>query len=150
MTQVPPSRYKVVERGRRLVVIDSRTGQPTAREPQPGDAAPTMPAQRDAPRPVERDTAPRVDDRSGSAIFTTSRLYDLKGPRRIVMTDAVGNALSRAAAKWAVGIVAFIVVAMILPFLWVLPVVGLFQPKIRAALRQRTTRLIDEAAQVAG
>ena len=80
MTDAPPTRYRVVERGRRLVVIDTLTGQPATRELAVHESKAVAPAT----RPVEASAPSAVDDRSGHAVLTTSRFYDLKAPRRIV------------------------------------------------------------------
>ncbi|WP_447727923.1 hypothetical protein [Sphingomonas koreensis] len=146
MTDAPPSRYKVVERERRLVVIDTRTGQPATRAPAPAASAMPHPST----VPVEH-TAPRsVDDRSGATILRTSRLYDHKGPREIVMTQAFSDRLSRAIGGWLFAFFVFAVVAtLVFPWLWLLPLAPLFQPKARAALRNWTTARLDEADQAA-
>jgi len=146
MTDAPPGRYKVVERGRRLVVIDMRTGKPATREPAP--VTPSAPRPQAAP--IE-STAPRsVDDRSGAAILRTNRLYDLKAPREIVMTQAFSDRLSRAIGGWLIGALVFAVVAtLFFPLLWLVPVVILFQPKTRAAFRNWMTARLDEASQAA-
>lgn len=145
MTEAPPGRYRVVERGRRLVVIDTRTGQPAARAPAPG-AAPAIP-----PRPpgaAVESTAPRtIDDRSGASILRTSRFYDLKGPREIVMTEGFSNRLRRAMGGWLIGGFVFAVVAtLFFPPLWLMPVAILTQPKARAAFRTWMTARLDQAA----
>ena len=101
VTDAPPSRYKVVERGRRLIVIDTRTGQPATREAKP------TPSSR-APMPVSapiQTTQPRtIDDRSGAAILRTTRLYDLKAPREIVMNQGFSDRLGRAIGGWLIAL----------------------------------------------
>lgn len=146
MTDAPPGRYKVVERGRRLVVIDTRTGQPATREtrpapPAPPPASPASVIVRGAPAPV--------DDRSGNAVLTTSRLYDLKGPRRIVIGEAASNRLSRAIGGWVIAAIVFTILSVFFPLLLLLPAVLLFQPKVRAAFRNWATARLDEADQAA-
>lgn len=147
MTAMPPSRYKVVERGRRLVVIDTQTGRPAVREPvvpaSPPSGAP-------AARPIETMAPRSVDDRSGDAILTTSRLYDLKGPRRIVMRENFSNRLGRAIGGWLIALFVFAAVtALFSPWLLLLPLALSFQPKARAAFRQWITARLDEADQAA-
>ena len=146
VTDAPPSRYKVVERGRRLVVIDTRTGQPATRVPEPGP--PGMP--RPPAAPIE-STAPRsIDDRSGATILRTTRLYDLKAPREIVMTQAFSDRLRGAVGGWLIGFIVFAMVAAIFfPWLLLVPVALLFQPKVRAAFRKWMTARLDEADQAA-
>lgn len=145
MTDVPPSRYQVVERGRRLVVIDRQTGRPAAREPGSQDRAVAQrPAERIGERPIEASPS-KVDDRSGAAILTTSPIYDLKAPRRIVMDDRFNERFGKLLGGWLIGgFIALAVAFVIFPWLIVLPLVLLFQPKSRAAIRQWITARLDE------
>lgn len=143
MTDAPPSRYKVVERGRRLVVIDTRTGQPAVREPVVHIPAPG------AARPVETSARNNVDDRSGNAVLVTSRLYDLKGPRRIVINEAASNRMGRGIGSVVIGLVAFAILAVFFPLLLLLPAILLFQPKVRNGFRQWITARLDEAERAA-
>lgn len=140
----PPGRYKVVERGRRLIVIDTRTGQPATREVTP--AVPSM--LRPSATPVESSAPRSIDDRSGGTILRTTRFYDLKGPREIVMTQAFSNRLGRALGGLLIAFFAFAVVAtLFFPWLWLLPIVALFQPKVHSALRNWITARLDDASQ---
>jgi hypothetical protein len=145
MRSFPPSRYQVVERGRRLVVIDRQTGRPAAREPALHDRAVAgRPAERPGARPIEASPG-KVDDRSGAAILTTSPFYDLKAPRRIVMDDRFNERFGKLLGGWLIGgFVALAVAFVIFPWLIVLPVVLLFQPKARAAIRLWITARLDE------
>lgn len=121
MTDAPPGRYKVVERGRRLVVIDTLTGQPAARE---------MPA------PVET----RTTRAGGAAVFTTSPIYDLKGPRRIAKSDSLTNL---AAGMLAAVAIAGAVMTIAFPALWIGVAFVLLQPKPRDAIRGWITARLD-------
>ncbi len=146
MTEVPPSRYKVVERDRRLVVIDTLTGKPAS---APGPIPPAADRDHPAPPPVERpvtETEPRgIDDRSGAAILTTSPLYDLKAPRRIVMGDRFNEKIGGAIGGWLVAaFVAFSIAFLFFPWLIVLPFVLALQPKLRAGIRTWITARLDE------
>src|SRR5204862_472732 len=87
---MPPTRYRVVEQGRRLVVIDTLAGGPV--RPVPG--APEMPGERrrrmEAPRPRDRvaprlrKPEPRGPHANGDGLgFTTARWFDDEGPRTI-------------------------------------------------------------------
>lgn len=145
MTDVPPSRYKVVERDRRLVVIDTLTGKPAS---APG---PIPPAERqDHPpspieRPVTEDEPRRIDDRSGAQILTTTRLYDLKAPRQIVMGDRFNEKIGKAIGGWLIALFfAFTIAFLFFPWLIVVPFVLALQPKVRAATRQWITARLDE------
>jgi hypothetical protein len=144
VTDAPPSRYKVVERDRRLVVIDTRTGKPAS---APGPVAVAPQPERPAPseRPVAEDQPRRIDDRSGAQILTTSPLYDLKAPRRIVMDDRFNDKIGRAIGGWLVALFfAFTIAFLFFPWLIVLPFVVILQPKLRAAARRWVTARLDE------
>lgn len=145
VTDVPPSRYKVVERDRRLVVIDTLTGKPAS---APG---PVSPAERHASatpppeRPVTETEPRRIDDRSGAQILTTSPLYDLKAPRQIVMGDRFNEKIGKAIGGWLIALFfAFTIAFLFFPWLIVVPFVLALQPKIRAATRQWITARLDE------
>lgn len=169
MTQMPPSRFKVVEQGRRLVVIDNQTGRPVtgnetlqaaaARDTRPIDTRPTdarMTVSRSqVSRPVEfaqersRDVR-KIAERSGDKVITTSRLYDLNGPRDIIADEALQSRISRWFMGWAVAAVVWFIAATAFPLLWVVPAFLLFQPGTRKYLRRQITTQIDRAAQVTG
>ncbi|WP_423606468.1 hypothetical protein [Sphingomonas sp. MS122] len=146
MTDAPPSRYKVVERGRRLVVIDTQTGQPAVREPVAH--APSPPGA-PAYQPVETLTRSNVDDRSGNAVLVTSRLYDLKGPRRIVISPTASNRMSRGIGGVAIILIAYAILAIFFPLLLLLPFVLLLQPRTRNGFRQWITARLGEADRAA-
>jgi hypothetical protein len=86
---MPPTRYRVVEQGRRLVVIDNWTGGPVqntaARPPEmPGERRAAM----QAPPPAPARPAPRSEPRGryagGEGLrFVTARWFDNEGPRTI-------------------------------------------------------------------
>lgn len=137
--EAPPSRYRVVERGRRLVVIDTHTGQPATR---------ALPAREPGATP---STAPVADEgRSSFAVLTTSRLYDLKAPRRIVMTPSFSDRIGRAAGGWVVALfVGGTVVTLFAPMLWLVALFALLQPKLRDRVRAWITAQLDAADQAA-
>ncbi len=146
VTDVPPSRYKVVERDRRLVVIDTLTGKPAS---APGPIPPAARQDQPEPSPVERpvtETEPRrIDDRSGAQILTTSPLYDLKAPRRIVMGDRFNEKIGKAIGGWLIAaFFAFTIAFLFFPWLIVLPFVLALQPKLRAGIRTWITARLDE------
>jgi hypothetical protein len=146
VTDAPPGRYKVVERGRQLVVIDTRTGRPATRGTDPAPSSPPN----SFPSMIEREAPPAIDDRSGHAVLTTSRLYDLKGPRRIVINEAASQRLSRGIGGFAIVLIVFAVVAtLLLPWLWLLPALLLFQPKARTGFRSWVTARLDDASKAA-
>lgn len=145
MTDAPPGRYKVVERGRRLVVIDTRTGRPATHESRPAPPSPPV----SLPAGIERESPRSIDDKSGHAVLTTSRLYDLKGPRRIVISEAASNRMNRSIGGIVIVLIAFAILALFFPLLLLLPVALLFQPRARAAFRGWMTARLDDADQAA-
>lgn len=87
---MPPSRYRVVEQGRRLVVIDTLAGGPVHPVPSapemPGETRRRMEAPRPQDRPALRAPKPEPPGRyAGGAgpSFVTARWYDKEGPRTI-------------------------------------------------------------------
>lgn len=133
--QPPPTRYKVVERGRRLVVIDTRTGSPVSEH---REAAP--PAQ-----PVQRSPA-GVDDGS---VFTTRPWYDEKAPRTVRLNYAARQRIKN--VRFGIALAAAVLVVLLFlfwPFSLVLFVL-LAQPKLRKQARTAVTRWIDEFDQAA-
>ena len=128
-------------------MIDTRTGQPATREVKPTPSSRT-PAPVSAP--VETTQRRTIDDRSGAAILRTTRLYDLKGPREIVMNQGFADRHGRATGGGLIAFFMFAVVATLLfPWLWLLPIAALFQPKAHAAFRNWMTAALDEADQAA-
>ena len=115
-TEVPPSRYRVVERGRRLEVIDTLSGEAAA----PAGRSP-------------------IDART----LVTHRLYDDKAPRSLRLDE--GSAAEIGRAKLIAGgvVVAIVVVALAMPWLLIVPAIALFQPKVRGQLRAGITRWLD-------
>lgn len=141
VTEIPPSRYKVVERDRRLVVIDTLTGRPAS---APGPVPPPDRA-RPSDRPITEDEPRRIDDRSGAQILTTSPLYDLKAPRRVVMGDRFNEKIGAAIGGWLIGLfLAFVIAFLFFPWLLLVPVALLLQPKVRAAIRIWITARLDD------
>jgi len=129
---VPPSRYRVVERGRRLEVIDTRKSE---RSPV---GAPRPAAARRRTPPMLRS----LGSRDGTG-FTTSPLYDDKGPRTLRLDHAATARLKQLRFAIAVGVAA----AVALAFLawWTVPVAlaVLANPRARAGLRGAATRYLD-------
>lgn len=110
----PPSRYRVVERDRRLVVIDTwAKGAPASDSrsaPRPIAGVRPMARPATAPRPgiadprgatglaglLVRIACMGSDDGAGRRILTTHEYYDAKGPRDIVLSAAAERRLGRA------------------------------------------------------
>jgi hypothetical protein len=144
--QPPPSRYKVVEQGRRLVVLDTWHGN----APVAGKAAAPMEAER--PRTVEqaraalRPARPANRPQPGgmetpALVVTTQGWFDDKAPRRI----HIG---SETQSKLLIGLIvalpALVIVFMILGWPAMLVAAFLFlQPRVRKGLRRTVTPLLD-------
>lgn len=147
---MPPSRYKVVEHGRRLVVVDTWNGdRPVTRQPprtNPPLRVPlpqTLAALRPTPKSRPADPAGIPD-----TIVTTQRWFDSKGPRRVRLAAGAQGVLAVGAVFFAV-----IAIAVILSWGWpVLAVLGFFlaQNKVRAALRTGVTSWLDTQQDVRG
>jgi len=127
----PPSRYKVVERGRRLEVIDTQTGQPVARPP-------SAPSRHGSGAGSDAD------------FFVTKRWFDDKAPRAIRMNYATRARLLN--LRWGVAIAVAMLVGLSFLF-WPLAVFVIFAlvagPKLRAQLRAASTSWLDQLDQAA-
>lgn len=134
----PPSRYKVVERGRRLEVIDTWA----ARSATPAPAAP-------AERPRDRaDRAPRAAPAAAAdardTLFTTRRWYDDKAPRAIRESYANKARLRKAGqiASFTIA-VAFALALLFAPATLIVLALLLVPEESRRRLRAAATRWID-------
>lgn len=138
--QPPPSRYRVVEKGRRLVVIDTQTGEPPAR----------------AGRDAASDVTPLGPERiafDGRSVLVTRRFYDDKAPRRLTLDEGTTRWLEGARSLAIGGAVLGIVLLIFLPWLafGAVPIaVLLLRPQGRAALRALATRWLDRYEASAG
>lgn len=131
----PPTRYRVVEKGRRLVVIDSLTGAPVSEQPRGGPSA----------GPVRRSPA-GVDDGS---VFTTRPWYDEKAPRTVRLNYGARQRIKNVRFAIAVAAAAFVAVLFLFwPFSLILAVL-LVQPKLHKQARGMVTRWIDGFDQAA-
>ncbi len=134
---MPPSRYRVVEQGRRLVVIDTLSGEPASR-PTPA-RTPERRAELRSQAPASRYAG------SPTLAFTTQNWFDAQGPR----TLQIGQTGQGQLALAAMGVL-FAGVILWLIFGWPLLVVLAFaiaQPKARTAMRAGLTEwltAIDE------
>lgn len=162
---MPPSRYRIVERGRQLVVIDTRPDADVAEvrieSVPPGDAL--NPA---IPRTVEPSSAPVSDDRSGMGMlaqvggsmsdalvrkspdrnaeyFDTKTWFDDRGPRRVRLSAAGRNQLNVALLSLLGGGVAIAGLAFVTNPLVLLGLFALTGDKPRTSIRARVTRWID-------
>lgn len=132
--QPPPSRWRVIEKGRRLIVIDTRAG--------------------DVPVPA----SPRADQHpmEGPALSTlhadrrtlvTRRWWDAKGPRTIQLDYGGARSLDQARGALAVGAAILLLLAFFFPlFLVVLPI-ALLQPRTRDRIRGGIAGWLDGLGQ---
>jgi len=135
----PPSRYRVVEKGRRLVVIDTRTGEAPTRVGR--DAVKDLPL---GPERIAFD---------GRSVLVTRRFYDDKAPRRLTLDEGATRWLEGARSLAIGGAVLAVVLLIFLPWLAlvVIPVAALLlRRQGRAALRALATRWLDRYDASAG
>ena len=137
MTAVPPSRYRVVEKRRRLVVIDTLTGE-TATRAMP--ATPPRPEQVSLARRLP--TGPQQTSFDGRAVLDTHSSYDLKAPRTIHLDPGATAFLGWLKIGAAVGAALFVAAVIFQPWLFALIFVVL-QPVNRSRARTRITRWLD-------
>lgn len=131
----PATRYRVVERGRRLVVIDTQTGAPVSQHGDPARANP----------PVQRSPA-GVDDGS---VFTTQRWYDDKAPRTVRLNYASRQQIKNIRFSIAIAVAVCVILGFLFwPVLIVLAVL-LVQPKLHKQARAAVTGWIDGLDQAA-
>lgn len=132
MTMEPPRpRYRVVEQGRRLVVIDTLTGAPAVRpQPQPSGEGATA------------ATGPERTAFDGRSTLVTRSFYDDKAPRTLTL-DPGATALIEKGRSGLIAIGLFLaVVAVAFPWLLLFPLL-LIDRRVRAALRAPVTRWLD-------
>lgn len=136
LRQGPPPRYRVVERDRRLIVLDTLTDTPRG---QPVAPPPT----------ATRSWLPQRISFDGSAELTTHPCYDDKGPRTIRLDPGSITLLGRLGLGAAV--LAFvIIVAAAVTNAWVLiPAALLWNGNVRTRLRAAATRWFDRVAREA-
>jgi hypothetical protein len=159
---MPPTRYKVVERGRRLIVVDAQSGAPVtgldrdqqARidglrqrldAPEPRRSVPVPPP---APRPSLSSASPpsaspfAADDK----ILTTQEWFDDKAPRRLrIGQNHQTGLLAAVVGFFVVGTAAFFILG------WpALVVAGFFlsYKAVRQGIRGAITRWLDGFEQV--
>ncbi|MEN3748655.1 hypothetical protein TPR58_15875 [Sphingomonas sp. HF-S3] len=149
---MPPTRYRVVEKGRRLIVIDRLRGERV--ESRIVDSlerrSPRRVETRDRPAPAPAPTrARRAESRrsTGSGaetasgmVLSTQRWFDDRGPRRI-RVDSDGEGKLAIAAVGAALVAVLIIVLLIATGWIVLPILVFvaFQSGPRKALRSRIT-----------
>lgn len=148
----PGTRYKVIERGRRLEVIDTWNGnvpvtpvraQPAKRPRDLAGAAQSLRTpRRAAPQPIETGYAPKLDQR-GRGLLNTQPWYDDKGPRQLVVTEA-GQAKLQGVK--VVALVGLAIAAVFAYLLWPVSLFVLFfafNNGARKSLRAASTNFLD-------
>ena len=142
----PATRYKVVERGRRLEVIDTWNGNMPVR--QFHDPAAPAARSNNAGAAVESMRAARVDQQ-GRTVLNTAAWYDARGPRTITLSER-GEANLQALRVFAVFalLVAALAAYLFWPLLLVLPFI-LINGETRKSLRRGATKLLDGLDQAA-
>lgn len=154
----PPTRYKVVERGRRLEVIDTLTGEPVSRPSAPLPLAGTRGGEV-GPGPRDLSAAPSAAPANGaqagsvgidSNSFVTRRWYDEKAPRTIRLNYSNRARLTHLRYGIAVAVALLVVLAFLFwPFALILAVLVTMNPKMRTQIRTGITRWIDGFDQAA-
>lgn len=137
MTDMPPTRFRVVERGRRLEVIDTHAGKaPPARRTE-------------APRPMDGKTPrfklPEKLRFDGGGSWTTDGFYDAKGPRTVTLDASAMQKLRYVGAGLVAVVIVWVLLAAIIPALWGAPLL-LINLKVRDTLREWATGFIDGLA----
>jgi hypothetical protein len=159
--QTPPTRYKVVERGRRLEVIDTRTGQsassassvplPLAGGARGGDAG-TSRGDLSGPPPTPASGRGATKGGAGvdDGVFVTRRWYDDRAPRTIRLNFATRARLSQLRFGVAIAVAVLVVLSFWFWPVAVLLVIALASaPKLRTQLRAASTTWIDGLDQAA-
>jgi hypothetical protein len=132
MMQPPPSRYKVVERGRRLEVIDTHTGKPVSHRHEPQASAPASQPQR---------SPAGIDD---GTVFTTQRWFDDKGPRTLRLNFATRARLDKLRTGIAITVALLVALSFLFwPFVPILLFAAAVTPSTRNQLRAAATRWLD-------
>ena len=131
---MPPTRFRVVERGRRLEVIDTMAGK----------AAP--PRRTEAPRLADGKTSrfklPEKVRFDGGGSWTTDGFYDAKGPRTVTLDAGAMRRLRYAGAAALALVMVWAALGFAIPIVWGAPML-LLNPKVRETVRGQVTTLID-------
>ncbi|MGE7206378.1 hypothetical protein ACQKJZ_11935 [Sphingomonas sp. NPDC019816] len=143
MTDMPPTRFRVVERGRRLEVIDTQAKRPSAPTPQkPLDLASLPTGAVDRAKAGDRTWLPTKIRFDGGLVWTTRRFYDAKGPRTLTLNAGTVGQLRMAAGILIAAFIGWLILASFVPALLGLPLL-LASGKTRETLRSAVTDWID-------
>ncbi len=149
MSTPPPSRYRVVERDRRLVVIDTwdKGGSPAAplvsRPAQRGVIA-ARPSSGVGPLLVNLACVGAADGES-RPILMTMEYYDAKGPREIILSPPAARRLGRLLSRAAIALAVIAVLLWTFPYLLILLVGGFWfgTAALDSAAKPAVTRWLD-------
>lgn len=139
MSGVPTSRYRVIEKDRRLFVIDTWAdgGRPEHAPISPASGASPIP-----PAAPPKLALPKQTRFDGSAEVTTHRFYDDRAPRTIKLDAASMRTLGRVKLGMVVASFAFVLVVIDNPWFIAAPFV-LLNPAIRKGVRKAVTAWLD-------
>ncbi|MBA17919.1 MAG: hypothetical protein CMN73_16460 [Sphingomonas sp.] len=161
--EAPPSRYRVIERNRRLEVVDTwNHGRPPAtprspiprnlgEERRPRDAAPNpgRNAAWQAPRTRSSRVSPIGQDAEGRTLIRTAGWWDAKGPRTVTLRRNAVEEMQPLAALALVAAVVAIIVCLFQPWLFLVLGFALANSTIRERIRAGLAGVIDGVAQEA-
>ena len=165
--QPPPPRYRIVERGGRLIVTDTWADPRSARTeapktPMPGTPKPSRPGVPVAPRGARNagliDTLGAIlliaacagsTDGAGTPILTTANLYDGNGPRQIMLGRAGARLLGRVLLAMASALVAMLILMLATSwgFIALFVLVGVTVSNANTTARPAITRWLDRLDQ---
>ncbi|MBX9731981.1 MAG: hypothetical protein K2X59_11690 [Sphingomonas sp.] len=138
--QPPPSRYRIYERHRRLVVVDQWAH---------GARSVHSPVTFAGSSPTKQTRVGKLDRIAfdGRTAFTTHPLFDAKGPRTIILDAGSASTIKGIKIALVAGAAAIVTLGFVAPFL-LLPLVILFQRKMRDLLRSAATAWLDRIATI--
>jgi hypothetical protein len=148
MSEVPASRYRVIERDRRLFVIDTWAdgGRPTPSMPSASSASPPS----SPPSGPVRLSLPKQIRFDGAAELTTHAFYDDRAPRTIKLDAVSMETIGKIKFGALIAAFVFTVMAIMEPWILLAPVL-LFNTALRKGVRKAITLWLDrverEAAQ---
>ncbi|HWK36058.1 hypothetical protein [Sphingomonas sp.] len=145
MTDIPPSRYKVVERGRRLVVIDTRSGRAVThdRPSLPARATTTTTSSSSVPMAKPSPVAQaRRTEFDGRAQLVTQPFYDRKGPRTLALDPGGADMVQGVRVIGILLVLVFAGLAFVWPWLLLAPLM-LTQRPVRDGIRSAVTTWLD-------
>ena len=143
--QPPPPRYRVVEQGRRLVVIDTRTEFPIRITSVAAGVAHRSTWTDRVARTFSLILSAGAKTHEGHPIVTTKPFYDDHAPRELVLDPAAQRRIGAAVTALTIvaGLTAIVVVPHPIVTVVLLP---LFSGVVQGRLRRRVTDWLDQIA----